>query len=120
MTVSEVSLSLLVLRCTNLQSTLGFYRLLGLSFTEEQHGTGPLHYSAALGEAVLELYPAQNDQNVERIRIGFTVNSLPETLQTLQENGVKVLSSPRQTAWGIMAVVLDPDGRTVEIITGTK
>ena len=119
--MSEVSLSLLVLRCTNLRSTLNFYRLLGLNFTEEQHGKGPLHYSAALGEAVLELYPAKNDPqqkgtSVERVRIGFTVKSLPETLQALQENGAKILTSPRQTAWGEMAVVLDPDGRSVEIV----
>jgi hypothetical protein len=38
-----------VLKTGNVERLLAFYRALGIGFVEEQHGRGPLHYSASLG-----------------------------------------------------------------------
>jgi hypothetical protein len=50
-------LSLIVIRATDIEETMGFYRAIGLAFQEEQHGSGPLHYSCTLDGVVLEIYP---------------------------------------------------------------
>ena len=43
-----VELSLVVLRCADLERTRRFYEALGLTLMPEQHGSGPRHYSARL------------------------------------------------------------------------
>src|SRR5580700_4917064 len=45
---SPPTLSLVVLQSGDVEAAKDFYRLLGLSLVEEQHGTGPRHYSATL------------------------------------------------------------------------
>jgi lactoylglutathione lyase len=118
--LSETSLSLLVLRTTKVVACLEFYRSLGLAFVEEKHGRGPVHYSSSSNGIVIEIYPqTQNcltELGAERtIRLGFTVESLVATLQSLETVGARVLRSPALTRWGQVAVALDPDGREGEI-----
>ena len=44
--MTELTLGLLVLRSSCMEAALTFYRALGLSFVEEKHGSGPVHYSS--------------------------------------------------------------------------
>ncbi len=116
----QSSLSLLVLRAEDLDRSLRFYQALGLKFTEEQHGNGPLHHACQLGEAVLELYPGKPGSAPDRrsggaTMIGFRVDSLSQTLLTLAELGVTVLTAPSPSSTPSRAVVEDPDGRAIEI-----
>jgi lactoylglutathione lyase len=118
--VSEISLSLLVLRTTNIDACLEFYRRLGLAFIEEKHGKGPAHYSSSSNGLLIEIYPEPQKNVTEykveaSIRLGFTVEALAATLESLETTGARVLRSPTLTRWGHVAVVLDPDGREVEI-----
>ena len=109
---TNVALSLIVLRCKNLSSSLHFYERLGLHFVQEQHGNGPLHYTASLNGTVIELYPSkQSDLSCEPVRMGFTVPSLTDTLQAMQVIGIQMASTSQSNR----AIVLDPDGRKVEI-----
>jgi len=69
---------------------------------------------------IIEIYPETGkkitESRVERtIRLGFKVESLAATLESLEELGVTILKSPSTTQWGLLAVILDPDGREVEI-----
>lgn len=68
---------------------------LGLHFTREQHGDGPVHYSAEIGGTVLELYPS-GDRPVTRTRVGLVV---PDPFG--------VAPSP--------TVITDPDGNRIEV-----
>jgi lactoylglutathione lyase len=118
--VSETSLSLLILRTTRIVACLEFYRSLGLALVEEKHGSGPVHYSSSSKGIVIEIYPETQNGMMElgserTIRLGFTVESLVATLESLETVGARVLRSPAITRWGQVAVVLDPDGREVEI-----
>ena len=81
------ALSLVVLQSGDVQASKDFYSLLGLSFVEEQHGTGPRHYSTTLGALVLEIYPCQGSNASAPLRIGFRVPSLDETLDVLRGRG---------------------------------
>jgi lactoylglutathione lyase len=118
--VAQASFSLLVLRTADLDRSVRFYRALGLSLVQEQHGQGPIHYSCTLDTLVLELYPAKPGSAPDRLSggatlLGFRVDSLSAVLQALQAESVRLLSPPVQTSGRARAVVEDPDGRAVEL-----
>lgn len=93
--------TLLVIYTEALDECLHFYVSLGLTFVPERHGSGALHYAAALpGGVVFELYPATEDRVTTRaLRLGFTV----------KVNGLHTSLPPGRH------VREDPDGRTVEV-----
>ena len=77
MTVS-ISLSLLILYVSDLDASRDFYADLGLNLRREQHGMGPVHWSAQLdGGLVLELYPAGGG-TVTRTRLVLRVPGAAE------------------------------------------
>lgn len=111
------SLKLLVLRTPQVDRLRAFYQALGVELIEERHGSGPLHYVGQIGDATLEIYPLSDEgcSTDTTTRLGFAVERLAEVVQALREAGMVIASEPRQTAWGLRAVVRDPDGRAVEL-----
>lgn len=114
------SFSLVVIRTAQLETALSFYGALGLSFVEEQHGAGPVHYSCDLGGMVLEIYPGQEGvapdaKSGGATMLGFTVDSLDLVLAELKELGVEPKSAPKDAEWGRWVNVTDPDGRIVQL-----
>lgn len=103
------SLSLLVLRCRDLEASRAFFSALGAVFTLEKHGTGPQHYACTLGQVVLELYPAGR-RNTSNLRLGFVVRDLARTLELVRHLGGTVLSESAG-----QAVVVDLDGNRIEL-----
>ena len=103
------SLSLIVLRCRDLEASREFFSALGAEFNPEQHSTGPRHYSCTLGGVVLELYPA-GSRNTSDVRLGFVVRDLARTLEQVRHIGGTVLSES-----AAQAVVVDPDGHKLEL-----
>lgn len=112
-----VSLRLLVLKTPHLDRLRAFYQALGVELIEEQHGSGPVHYAGRIGDAVLEIYPLPDKGGLAdtTTRLGFAVDRLAEVVQGLRVAGAIIAAEPRQTAWGLRAVVRDPDGRAVEL-----
>ena len=87
---------------------------------EEKHGKGPVHYSSSSNGIIIEIYPdthkSATESRAERtIRLGFMVESLDATLESLRATGATILSPTSITQRGRLAVALDPDGREVEI-----
>jgi lactoylglutathione lyase len=118
--MTEIALGLLVLRTTDLEKSLAFYRALGLDFQQEQHGSGPVHYACDLGGMVIEIYPGEPGIAPERKQggatmIGFNVPSLDAALNGLAALGITPTSPPKDSPWGRRASLPDPDGRIVEI-----
>lgn len=66
------TLTYAVLYVSSLEKSRDFFSNLGLDLREEQHNGSPIHYSAQLGDVVLELYPA-NDRPVTRTRLGLRI-----------------------------------------------
>lgn len=115
--LSTTALNLIVLKTPHVETTTAFYRALGLEFVAEQHGRGPQHWAAQLTGVVLEIYPLSDNQHVDSsTRLGFTVPDLNATLITLRSTGVMIIAEPKSTAWGLRAVVQDPDGRSIELL----
>jgi lactoylglutathione lyase len=118
--MSKPVINLMVLRSADLATTRSFYEALGLSFVEEQHGSGPVHLSCERGGMVMELYPGKPGQAPERLNagatmLGFSVESMETTLEKLKALDVKVVTEPKDSPWGKRMVVLDPDGRAIEV-----
>jgi catechol 2,3-dioxygenase-like lactoylglutathione lyase family enzyme len=94
-----------------------FYSALGARFESERHGNGPDHYAATLSDdLVLEIYPALDGVTPDSgLRLGLRVDDIGETLRSLGQT-----CTPRQTQWGLRAIVRDPDGRAVELVQSQK
>ena len=104
-----MKISLLVIRCQDIEVSKDFYQLLGLSFVKEKHGAGPTHYSCEHDGCVFELYPNKGDIPQDNNRLGFNVSDLANIIKN-----VGVISSYEFSNKTIY-VLTDPDGRKVEI-----
>ena len=111
-----MALRLLVIRTKDIQKIANFYSLLGFSFDYHQHGNSPFHYSTTIGKTVLEIYPLAKGQidADKNLRLGFEIDDFEKTIEILKGQNALLLE-PTETEFGWMAVVLDSDGRKVEI-----
>ncbi len=117
----QPSLNLTVVRTANMDACLAFYCALGLTFQQEQHGSGPIHYSCELGNTVIEIYPGEPGTAPDRksggaTMLGFTVGSLDAVLEALRPLGVEPAAPPKESVWGRRVLVIDPDGRAIDLI----
>lgn len=120
--MSGPALSRIVLRTSNLEASLAFYRSLGFTFLEEKHGTGPIHYATQIGASVMEIFPGEAAPPLARkaggaTMLGFAVASVDEAVAAVRRLRAQILTEPSDSPWGRRAVVLDPDGRSVELST---
>lgn len=104
-----MKISLLVIRCDDIEISRTFYETLGLSFQKEKHGNGLTHYSCEHEGTVFELYPKTNQTNLDNIRLGFKVADIKNIISQLD------LSSSYEFSGNTIYVVVDPDGRKIEI-----
>jgi lactoylglutathione lyase len=114
----NLNLNLIVLRSSDIDRAVGFYRAIGLLFTRHAHGSGPEHYSSEISGLVFEIYP-QTPKSLPTVgtRIGFRVDSVDETVAVLSRLGAAVITAPADSEWGRRAVVQDSDGHIVELLT---
>jgi lactoylglutathione lyase len=126
--MADVSLTLLVLKTRQVEQLRAFYETLGVDLVEEQHGKGPVHFVGRAGAVVIEVYPLPDEGSLvdsstrlgfarvdSSTRLGFAVENVAEVIRVLEETGTKIVTPPKETAWGFQAVVKDPDGRSVEL-----
>ncbi|MBL8677869.1 MAG: VOC family protein [Myxococcales bacterium] len=114
----NTKLSSLVLRCANIDASRDFYERLGLRFSREKHGEGPEHYATIDNAPLIELYP-ESPSN-DRTRLGFDVADVDAIVERVAASGATVRALPSESPRGRRAVVIDPDGRAVELIESAK
>ena len=112
-----MEIRLLVLRTNDTKKLSAFYSLFGLTFDYHKHGNSPFHYSATIGKTVLEIYPLTKSQIEadKNLRLGFEIENFDTTIQKLIELEVEFLLPPTQTEYGFMAIIVDTDGRKIEL-----
>lgn len=112
-----MELRLIVIRTIDIKKLAEFYNLLGLQFEYHKHENSPLHYSTTIGKTVLEIYPLTKQQTEpdKNLRLGFAVDFFDEKMKILKELQVVFSTEPAQTHFGFMAVIVDPDGRKIEL-----
>ena len=103
---------LVVIRCQALEASKCFYQKLGLTFEKEKHSSGPEHYSCEHEGVVFELYPNKGEATNDNVRLGFKVSDLALKIAALP------VTSSYQFNGETVYVVIDPDGRKVELSGG--
>jgi len=114
--MSLPAINLVVLRCKDVDGSESFYDRIGLIFERHKHGNGLAHLACERNGIVFELYPATHKFPPSAgTRIGFRVDGLDQLVARLGEQDGTVLTSPQNSPWGRRAVVVDPDGRRIEL-----
>ncbi|MFH1300662.1 MAG: VOC family protein [Planctomycetota bacterium] len=116
----DPTLSLIVLRVSNIERAAEVYSTIGFTFKREQHGSGPEHFSTWVGDTVFELYPTSERFPATTSRVGFAVTSIVAVVNNWRQTGCEVLSEPKESPYGLRAVVVDPDGHHVELTQKTE
>jgi lactoylglutathione lyase len=114
-------LASLVLFTSDVDAAARFYRAIGLPLEGEDHGEGPVHFAAEVGDVHFALYPASTPGRAPERRSagssfpGVYVESLDDALRELQALDAQVLTGHEVMPWGCRFVAQDPDGRAVEV-----
>jgi predicted enzyme related to lactoylglutathione lyase len=116
----DITLNLVVLRSVDLERAASFYGALGIEFSRERHRSGPEHLACQLGAVVLEIYPRDGTTEDSPARIGFEVVSVADALAAVRSTGGVVIAPPKESPWGLRAVVADPDGHRVELLESKR
>ena len=76
-----------------------------------------IHYSATVGQTVLEIYPLTKSQTEadKNLRLGFAIENFDQIILTLKELKFPFSLEPTQTDFGFMAIISDPDERKIEL-----
>ena len=115
------SINAVILKTNRLEATVSFYRHLGITLTEEKHGDGPIHFTCKIQGAHFGVYEHGPWTKEERraigqeTMIGFEVESISEALSNFTKEELRVMIEPEEVEWGKRCVLLDPDGRPVEL-----
>lgn len=110
-------LNLVVLRARDPKALAAFYSTLGMDFVQHQHGAGPVHFACERDGMVFEIYPTGPDGEPTRgLRIGFEVEDTRESVSRLLGEGAELVSAPRESTWGLRAVLVDPEGHKLELV----
>ena len=116
--MNNIALNLVVLRSPDIARAAAFYKQLGLQFSLHRHGSGPEHFVAELPGGVFELYPlSPTGPSTLGTRIGFKVPSVDATILALCDYPDAVVTPAKDSEWGRRAVVADPDGHRIELLT---
>lgn len=112
-----MDIRLLVLRTVNTKLLADFYSLLGLKFEYHKHDNSPYHYSATIKETILEIYPlAKNQIEADKnLRLGFGIENFDQVMYELNILQADFVQEPTQTEFGFMSIIIDPDGRKIEL-----
>ena len=113
----EGKINFLTIYSRKLEECREFYTtLLGRPLTQEQHGTGPVHYSTQIGDAIIEFYPTRGEAT--KLRIGVLVDSLEETLSRMRygyKTEIPTNSSETKESKRKKIIIPDPEKRLVEV-----
>ncbi|WHZ13942.1 MAG: hypothetical protein OJF52_000777 [Nitrospira sp.] len=102
---------------SRVQEVIAFYRAVGIPLepdTHDEHDKVP-HYETDIGGAHFAVFQARENASGSGTQIAFAVADLSEVLSAIEKLKAPISTPLEDTPWGKRVVVLDPDGRAVEI-----
>ncbi|MUZ76169.1 hypothetical protein GOZ90_26370 [Agrobacterium vitis] len=108
-------LSFITWYSADIRSSAAFYEKLGIIFTEERHGAGPIHFALQDESLAIELYPAKQGLALSGADtlIGFEIADADEISSIAKTRGLDIIEQVTTTALGRRIILRDPDGRQV-------
>jgi lactoylglutathione lyase len=115
--MTNIQINLVVIRSVDLERSVNFYQLLGLTFLKHRHGNGLEHFASTLGNVTFEIYPQTPKAGTTvGTRLGFQVMDLEALITTLSQANTQILIQPTDSEWGRRSVIVDPDGHRIELM----
>lgn len=114
-------LTSIIINTAHPEEMLQFYGRLGLEFECRQISKGGQCHRAFLGPVELTLYESKTPPTAHRpdLQLTFRIKSLEQACADLAKiKGVECLMDPTLLPDGNKAILLDPDGRAIELIEG--
>lgn len=122
----SIRLMSITLNTAKLTEQVEFYSALGFRLEKVKVAKGSEYFRAALPEASatsagfeIRIYGLQDKKNsaTPSLQYCFSVVGVEETFKKVQAiSGVSVLMDPTVMPDGLMAIVKDPDGNSIELI----
>jgi lactoylglutathione lyase len=112
-------IALLVIKTNQLEKQKIFHKKLDLLFQKEKHGNSSKHFNSMIASqsTVLQIYPLPNGQTLldTTTRLGFRVDDLEKTIDTILKIGGEIKNKIREMEFGKLAVMKDFDERSIEV-----
>lgn len=114
----SVKLRTIVMATSQISKTVSFYQILGLNFLKKNITLGGEIYSATLDDLELALLEKSNVEKLPQpnYMLSFKVENLDKLHEKMLSGGHISILEPTVFAEGKKAILLDPDGRSVELI----
>jgi predicted enzyme related to lactoylglutathione lyase len=118
-------LGAVVLFARNVSTTTAFYQAIGLNLRAEDHGNGDVHFATDVDGVHFAVFASRSDTAAPAFRdggsslLGLNVHSVTAAVEAAKQHRATVLEEPTQYPWGLRAVIVDPDGRSVEVVEPT-
>ena len=117
--VMEPQLTSIIINTGRAEAMLQFYGRLGLEFVKKQVSKGGECHKAFIGPVELTLYTvkATAGSRAPDMQLTFQINNLNDVVADLVKIAdVQCLMDPTLLPDGNKAILLDPDGRAVELV----
>lgn len=114
----RLKLTSITLNSTHLENMVEFYKILGLEFNMQNVDKGGKIYRANMGGLELSLIAANasDKKAVPILQLSFAVENLDDVARQLAAvPNAMGLMEPSEMADGKKAILLDPDGHSVEL-----
>jgi hypothetical protein len=115
----SLKLTSITLNTAHLEDMLKFYKIIGLDFAQAKVDKGSQVYRATLGGCEFSLYSIQTTEkkSIPTLQLSFSVQGLDEKVQAMgQLQNAMCILDPTLMPDGKKAIVLDPDGHSVELL----
>lgn len=95
-----------------------FYSMIGFQFTLKNVDKGSQVWKGELQGMQMEIFGIAESftQRSPTVQFSFQVPELQKTVDQIRPLGVQIMMEPLDMGTGIMCFMMDPDGRSVELI----
>lgn len=97
---------------------LRFYSLLGFQFSQRAVDKGTHAWLGQLGDLSLEIFNIKESfsNKIPSVQMSFKVNAMEDLIKQFRGINTQIMMEPMSTKIGLISIIIDPDGRSVELI----
>ena len=111
----KATVNLLVIYTNNRDQLRNELSAFGLVFKEHQHGSGPIHDACEMDDLCLEIYLASGTNPPTHTRLGLSVLDINTAMKAAKMIGAEIKVNPKESPWGIRAVIQLQSGIKLEL-----
>ena len=96
---------------------LRFYTVLGFKFSQKAVDKGTQAWLGHLGDLSIEVFSIKESfsQKTAGVQMSFHVKALEDLIKQFRNLKIEIMIEPLEVQSGLMAIVIDPDGRSIEL-----